>query len=100
MQADTLTVYEGEYFTGNEFYCTSDCGNLGNLDLDASSMIITGTSPWTVYDGQNYSGNAICVYPNETDCGQRLPPLAPLTTPSALPGKAAGLHKDIFNLSR
>ncbi|CAL4117393.1 unnamed protein product, partial [Meganyctiphanes norvegica] len=69
-QADTLTVYEGQYFTGNEFYCTSDCGSLGNLDLDASSLIVTGTSPWTVYDGTNYSGQAICVYPNETDNGQ------------------------------
>ncbi|XP_064083886.1 uncharacterized protein LOC135199660, partial [Macrobrachium nipponense] len=62
--ADTWTLYEGEFFSGLEFYGESDAASLDYLDLKASSMVLTGESPWTIYSGQSYSGDSRCVYPD------------------------------------
>lgn len=50
MNVDTWTVYEGPIFTGSEYYGEADAANLGSLTDQGSSIILTGTSPWTFYE--------------------------------------------------
>ncbi|CAL4117391.1 unnamed protein product, partial [Meganyctiphanes norvegica] len=69
LNSDSWTLYQGSYFTGDEFFGVQDVADLENLDMRGSSFIITGTSAWTVYSGKSWTGDAICVYPNETDNG-------------------------------
>lgn len=61
-KANTLTLYQGDYFQGAEEYTHVDLPNL-NLDRAAASLIVTGLSPWTVYALPNYGGDKVCVYP-------------------------------------
>lgn len=61
---DTWTVFAGQYFTGSEYYGVTDSASLDYLDLDTSSIIVTGLSPWTLYSGLSWSGDSICVYPD------------------------------------
>jgi len=59
---DSFTLFVGTYFQGTEEYTVSDLGNL-NLDNQASSLIVTGRSPWTVYAQPKFAGDKVCVYP-------------------------------------
>jgi len=61
---NAFTLYSGKIFTGNEFWSNRDVPNLDYMSNDASSLIITGLSPWTFFTGYNYGGNSFCVYPN------------------------------------
>ena len=63
-RADTLTFYEGTYFQGYEEYTFQD---LSQLQRGPSSLIITGLSPWTVYDQNNFNGESVCIYPPKSD---------------------------------
>ncbi|XP_068226229.1 uncharacterized protein [Palaemon carinicauda] len=67
--ANTWIAYEGDYFTGQQFYGETDAYSLEYLDLKVSSFIITGSVPWTIYSGQSFTGDTRCVYPNEHDTG-------------------------------
>lgn len=49
LNTDTITLYEGTAFTGNEYYTEYDAASLGPLAGSVSSLVITGPSPWTVY---------------------------------------------------
>ncbi|MDK2413019.1 hypothetical protein QHH03_28435, partial [Aphanizomenon sp. 202] len=72
MNVDTWTVYEGPIFTGSEYYGEADAANLGSLTDQGSSIILTGTSPWTFYDGNNWTGSSLCLYPNtDQDVGSQ-----------------------------
>ena len=64
--ADTLNLYNNEFFIGGEEYFYGDVPQL-NYDNQAKSLIVTGCSGWTVYDGQNYQGNCKCVWPSDTN---------------------------------
>jgi len=62
---DSFTLYQGTFFTGNEFYGEADVyTSLSYMDSDASSLVLTGLSPWTFYTGVDNLGTALCVYPN------------------------------------
>ncbi|XP_027230991.2 uncharacterized protein [Penaeus vannamei] len=63
---DTWTVYEGTLFTGSESYGSS---SHSNTQKRGSSIILTGTSPWTFYDEEDWAGRSWCVFPN-TDVDQ------------------------------
>ncbi|XP_063866145.1 uncharacterized protein LOC135103602 isoform X2 [Scylla paramamosain] len=61
---DMLISYQGEGFTGaqhswqyNDPFMLEEIGRI-------SSIIVTGMSPWTVYSGEYYTGNSLCVYPD------------------------------------
>ncbi|XP_069996874.1 uncharacterized protein [Penaeus vannamei] len=69
VDADAFTVYEGTAFTGNEFYSESDATDLGPLTRKGSSIAITGTSPWTFYSDNGWSGRHMCLYPSIHDEG-------------------------------
>merc|ERR1719369_1160234 len=64
MDLDTWTLYEGTIFTGSEYYGEGDSQDLGPLSYQASSLIVTGKSAWTFYEGRDYSGYRVCVEPN------------------------------------
>ncbi|XP_064084815.1 uncharacterized protein LOC135200262 [Macrobrachium nipponense] len=64
LNADAWNIYEGQYFAGRELFGTNDEASLGELDLQASSIVVTGTSAWTVYTGQSFTGQGVCVYPD------------------------------------
>ncbi|XP_018009062.1 uncharacterized protein LOC108666655 isoform X2 [Hyalella azteca] len=57
-------LYERSFYGGNEFKGNTDAPNLAYLDMKVSSLAFTGNSPWTFFMGQNYTGEAKCVYPN------------------------------------
>jgi len=59
-RTDSLTLYQFEYFQGQEEYTLSQLPDL-NLIGNHQSIIITGNSYWTLYDRPNYSGSAICL---------------------------------------
>ncbi|CAL8072530.1 unnamed protein product [Orchesella dallaii] len=57
---DTFTLYQFDYFQGEEEYLTTEASNL-NLVGDHKSIIITGKVNWVVYDQPNFQGNSICL---------------------------------------
>lgn len=65
-RTDSLTLYQHDYFQGQEEYITSEVPNL-TLVGNHQSIIITGNSPWTVFDRPNYQGNSICLKVPDTD---------------------------------
>nr|XP_027227624.1 uncharacterized protein LOC113819614 [Penaeus vannamei] len=64
LNADTFTLYQGTYFSGMEKYTIEDIPDLGAFSNLASSAIVTGSSPWTLYSGSGYTGTAVCLYPD------------------------------------
>jgi hypothetical protein len=63
--ADTFTLYEEDYFQGNEEYAYADLPSLA-LAGNHKSIIITGRSPWTVYDQDKFGGRSICLRPTSS----------------------------------
>ncbi|XP_047491763.1 uncharacterized protein LOC125040987 [Penaeus chinensis] len=64
LNADTFTLYQGTYFSGMEYYAEGDIPDLGSFSNLASSTILTGSSPWTLFSGTGYTGTALCLYPD------------------------------------
>ena len=62
---DTLNLYFEEYFSGDEEFMYTDMPLL-NYDNRAKSLIVTGCSPWTLYQYDNYAGLSMCVFPGST----------------------------------
>merc|ERR1719397_1433759 len=65
MRYDTLNMYFNDYFIGDEEFTYDDKPAL-NYDNRAKSVIVTGCHPWTLYQYDNYQGQAMCVYPSDT----------------------------------
>ena len=66
--ADTLNLYLNEFFQGGEEYTYADIPQM-NYNDQARSIIVTGRSAWTLYEGSNYNGNCKCVWPSDTNNG-------------------------------
>ncbi|XP_018020611.1 uncharacterized protein LOC108676981 [Hyalella azteca] len=64
---DYYNLYEGISYAGDEFRGDTDASSLLDLDLRVSSLIVSGPSPWTFFTGLNFTGEALCIYPNEYD---------------------------------
>eukprot|EP00092_Neocalanus_flemingeri_P034599 GFUD01037634.1.p1 GENE.GFUD01037634.1~~GFUD01037634.1.p1 ORF type:complete len:267 (+),score=20.63 GFUD01037634.1:80-880(+) len=60
---DTLNLYFENFFIGSEEYMYNDKTSLRN-DNRAKSIIVTGCSAWTLYQYDNYQGEAVCVFPS------------------------------------
>ncbi|XP_018013029.1 uncharacterized protein LOC108670089 [Hyalella azteca] len=56
-------LYEGINWGGNEFKGNTNAPTVANLDMNVSSLSISGQSPWTFFTGLQYAGEAVCVYP-------------------------------------
>merc|ERR1712243_77036 len=59
---ETLTVYHGMDWSQGEEMFIRDEDWFGDFNNQASSLLVTGPSPWTVYE-HSYSGVAICLEP-------------------------------------
>jgi len=62
---DTFNTYQYEYYQGSEQYFYQDA-TYTQVDNFGRSVIVTGCNPWTVYEYQNYGGQAACFYPADT----------------------------------
>ncbi|CAL4183446.1 unnamed protein product, partial [Meganyctiphanes norvegica] len=59
---ETITIYHGfEYMRGEEMFIRDEDW-FGDYNNEASSLIVTGPSPWTIYE-HSLSGTAICLEP-------------------------------------
>jgi len=65
MRYDTLNMYFNDYFIGDEEFTYDDKPAL-NYDNRAKSIVVTGCNPWTLYEYDNYQGQAVCVFPSDT----------------------------------
>jgi len=59
-RVDTITFYEFTYFQAAEELTHSDLPNLALVGR-ISSLIVTGSSAWTIYNKPNYQGSAVCL---------------------------------------
>ncbi|KAK8387393.1 hypothetical protein O3P69_018170 [Scylla paramamosain] len=58
---DIINVYEKGTFTGKSDYSKED---LPKFKIgEAASLVITSYNPWTVYTGEYYTGDSLCVTP-------------------------------------
>jgi len=64
-QFDSFNVYEGELYNGQEQWAFDDAPGF-TFDNFGKSMIITGCTPWTLYEYPNYGGQSACWYPADT----------------------------------
>ncbi|XP_045624276.1 uncharacterized protein [Procambarus clarkii] len=64
LNEDSWTMYTGQGFTEDTLYGASDMPSLGRLSADVSSIILTGTSAWTFYQGESYTGGGVCLRPD------------------------------------
>ena len=62
---DTVNFYFNDYFIGEEEFTYNDMPQL-NYDNRARSIIVTGCSAWTVYQYDNYQGQAACMFPADS----------------------------------
>lgn len=90
---DTITFYEYTYFQATEEYLQYDMPNL-SLRGRIASLIITGSSSWTIYDKSNYGGNAICLQPEYS------PNYAPAFVPDTLKIDPTVPHGSIQSVRR
>jgi len=50
LNGDSFTLYEGDYFTGSEFYGDEDYfTSLDYMAGKGSSLVITGVTAWTFF---------------------------------------------------
>ncbi|XP_063866141.1 gamma-crystallin N-like [Scylla paramamosain] len=61
---DLITLYSGTGFAGQELITGVSRGSLDYMADQVSSLIVIGSSPWTIYSDYNYSGQQACVYPS------------------------------------
>ncbi|XP_018014053.1 uncharacterized protein LOC108671084 [Hyalella azteca] len=66
-----FNLYNTTYFGGNEFTGNTNTETVVELDMEVSSLIVSGQSPWTFFTGLKFTGESVCVYPsyNSTDNG-------------------------------
>merc|ERR1711970_1595307 len=57
------TLYLGRDFTGGEDMLIRSDDNLGEFAEQATSMVITGASSWTIYSEEFFGGYSMCLVP-------------------------------------
>ena len=62
---DTINIYFNDFFIGDEEFTYTDMTQV-NYNNRAKSVIVTGCSPWTLYQYDNYQGDAMCVFPSSS----------------------------------
>lgn len=62
-RADSLTLFEGEYYQGEEEIIYERRPNL-TLEGRLNSLIITGKTGWSIYGMPNYQGKSTCLQPD------------------------------------
>ncbi|KAK7083806.1 hypothetical protein SK128_010488 [Halocaridina rubra] len=64
LNGETFSLYEGYFFTGQEYWSDTDNADLGDFNDRATSLMITGQSPWTIYSDNGFGGMPLCFYPD------------------------------------
>ena len=60
----SINLYYGPFFSGSESgWYFKDTPSLGDV-VDVQSLIVSGEGAWTLYEGENYEGLSVCVFPN------------------------------------
>jgi len=59
--ADSLSLYEGTYFSGSQVFTETYLANVGTT-YGYQSVLVSGPDAWTIYTGTNYSGSKVCLY--------------------------------------
>jgi len=59
---DSITLFSGTYFQEKEEFFVESAKHV-LLVGSVKSLIITGTSGWTVYSQEDYTGDAFCIIP-------------------------------------
>merc|ERR1712002_96820 len=67
LDQSSFTLFDGQGFMGAEFFGSSSVSDLRQLAAKGESLIVTGTSQWTFYTGENYSGQSVCAGYKTTD---------------------------------
>lgn len=81
---DFIDLFSGIFFTGVHLSTSMAVSNLSSLRLPGTtSIIVSGTSPWTLYSNDSFVGRRKCVFPragqlprfyrNTLDIGDILP---------------------------
>ncbi|XP_018024688.1 uncharacterized protein LOC108680386 [Hyalella azteca] len=59
-----FNLYEGKDFQGIEFRGNHTTSSVAFLDMDVSSLIITGVDGWTLFTGPEFTGGSVCAIPD------------------------------------
>ena len=63
-KASSINIYSQEMFMGQEEFAYDD---IPEFKIEASSIIITGCEPWTVFMETNYQGSSRCLFPSDVE---------------------------------
>ncbi|KAK7069030.1 hypothetical protein SK128_007343 [Halocaridina rubra] len=72
INADTFTLYDGDWFTGDQYYGELDQSVLNSFNNLATSVIVTGQSSWTFYAQHDYGGKSFCLPPVNGTSGNEI----------------------------
>lgn len=59
--ADSLTLYAGTYFSGDQVFTKTYLTSIGTA-YGYSAALVSGPDAWTIYTGDNYTGQRVCLY--------------------------------------
>ncbi|CAL8129969.1 unnamed protein product [Orchesella dallaii] len=90
--ADTFTLFEYKYFTGEQECITEDRASL-NLAGRHGSFTITGRSNWTIFELTDFSGQSICLVTGGYNMERPMPHLS-------MDIENAGIHFGILRSAR
>ncbi|CAG0913389.1 unnamed protein product [Notodromas monacha] len=62
---DTVTLFTGSFFTSWEYFIPDDMEQTPQWQYPLHSVVITGSSPWTLYTQKGYTGASACLYPGQ-----------------------------------
>ncbi|KAK2725318.1 beta/gamma crystallin domain-containing protein 1-like [Artemia franciscana] len=67
-KANSMNLYGKDWYQGREQFLVGDAYTvlLGNV----RSLIVSGTSPWIVFDEESFAGNGVCIRPFAPEFGQ------------------------------
>jgi len=73
---DSLTLYKEVSFQGEEEYFVAEDPEIERLLGTHKSIIITGKSSWTVFDGTDFGGNSVCITPRQNNMPRVIPDMS------------------------
>ncbi|CAG0913388.1 unnamed protein product [Notodromas monacha] len=64
---DSVTLFSSEVFKAWEYFIFEDMAQLPGWTYFTDSLIVTGSSTWTLYEYEFYQGRSVCVGPADND---------------------------------
>ena len=66
-KADHMSYYTEEWFMGWKEGLVTDSPFI-QFTNGAKSLVVSGCTPWTLYEDRHYIGDCMCVYPSSSAC--------------------------------